>query len=150
MWIASTLGFFSVVRSSLDNRFMIRARRKADLRNLLEAGLTGELLDTPDADYVAQLLVEPDELPRSYALLAMQVDYANFKGRIHDLPDQAGKSRMYGKMWSAAYEYQQKIGRHEPDLQQWVEAITPDEVKSVDRDYQRLAYEHWKQLNPDG
>ena len=51
MWIASTLGFFSVVQSRQDGNFMIRARRAADLHNLTTAGLVGTYLETPDADY---------------------------------------------------------------------------------------------------
>lgn len=88
---------------------MIRARRAADLHNLTKAGIAGTYLETPHADYMARLIVTPDELPRFYALLAQSVDYHNFKGKIHDLPDQADKLGMYGKMWSAAYAYQEQV-----------------------------------------
>lgn len=122
MWIASTLGYFSVVKSRQDGNFMIRARRAADLHNLTKAGLNGTYLETPDADYIARLIVTPGELPRFYALLAETVDYHNFKGKIHDLTDQADKLPMYGRMWSAAYAYQQQVRPAEPE--KWVEAIS--------------------------
>ena len=128
---------------------MIRARRAADLHNLTAAGLTGTYLETPDADYIARLIVTPDELPRFYALLAQTVDYPNFKGKIHDLPDQADKLGTYGRMWSAAYAYQQQV--RPPEKQEWVEAISIEEVDFDEGggDYQAEAYRRWKALNPE-
>ncbi|XWW46198.1 hypothetical protein JYG30_01725 [Fibrella sp. USSR17] len=146
MWIASTLGFFSVVKSSRDGNFMIRARRAADLQNLTQAGLVGTYLETPEADYIARLIVTPNELPRFYTMLAQTVDYHNFKGKIHDLPDQANKLGMYGNMWSAAYAYQQQV--REAEAADWGEAISLDEVaeQTDGGDYQAKAYRRWKQL----
>jgi hypothetical protein len=115
MWIASTLGYFSVVKSRQDGNFMIRARRAADLHNLTKAGIKGKYLETPHADYIARLIVAPDELPRFYTLLAESVDYHNFKGKIHDLPEQADKLGMYGKMWSHAYAYQHQVRNQEAE-----------------------------------
>lgn len=103
---------------------MIRARRPADLKNLTRAGIVGTYLETPDADYIARLIVTPDELPRFYTLLAQSVDYHNFKGKIHHLPDQADKVDTYGKMWSAAYAYQQQL---RPQRKKWGEANSSDD-----------------------
>lgn len=127
---------------------MIRARCATDLHNLTQAGIVGTYLETAHADYTARLIVTPGELPRFCALLAKTVDYPNFKGRIHDLPDQADKLGMYGKMWSAAHAYQQQVRYRETD---WVEAISPDEVDFDEGggDYQARAYQEWKRLNPN-
>lgn len=130
---------------------MIRARRAADLHNLTTAGLVGTYLETPDADYIARLIVTPDELPRFYALLAQTVDYHNFKGKIHDLPDQSDKLGTYGKMWSAAYAYQQQV--RPPKSEEWTEAVSPEDVdlptRQGEEDYQARAYRMWKALNPE-
>lgn len=128
---------------------MVRARRAADLHNLTAAGIAGTYLETPDADYIARLIVTPAELPRFYALLAKTIDYHNFKGKIHDLPDQADKLGTYGKMWSAAYAYQERM--RPADEGEWVEAISIDDVDFDENggDYQAEAYRQWKALNPE-
>lgn len=40
------------------------------------------------------------------ATLASSIDYSNFKNRIHDLPDQAGKLPAYSQLWSRMLVYQ--------------------------------------------
>ncbi|GAB3570171.1 hypothetical protein GCM10027578_25990 [Spirosoma luteolum] len=142
MWIASTLGFFAISWSDRNGQFEIMARRKADLQNLLNAGLTGTLAR---ADHFPRLAITPDELPRFYALLATLVDYGDFQARIQALPDQADKESFYRSIQQATRDYQARVRLAEASEHGFGEAITPDEVETVD-DYQQRAYQEWLRL----
>ncbi|MCC6352322.1 MAG: hypothetical protein IT577_00470 [Verrucomicrobiae bacterium] len=99
MWLCTQFGFFSIVQKR-PGEFHVRARVRRDLENL--AGLGGsawEIIETADADYRFRIVVDQRAVAAILAQLAERIDYANFKGRIHSLPDQAEKGPAYGKLW---------------------------------------------------
>jgi hypothetical protein len=114
MWLATQHGFFSLVRKGPDE-YHLRARERRDIENARELLLGDakkkesaalEIREWDRADYRFRLV-----LPRRLALIfvaevAARIDYSNFKGRIHDTPDQAHKGPAYMRVWSTLYSLQ--------------------------------------------
>ena len=69
-------------------------------------GLEGRLHNTTDGDYAWRIVVGQKEVARIMAALATTIDYPNFKGRIHDKPDQQDKLPAYSRLWSQMLAYQ--------------------------------------------
>lgn len=110
MWIATKLGFYSIVQTR-DNKqlLMVRARAEKDLINLknrVSVLRNHEIHRTPDADYRFRLIVTREELHELIQILANEIDYPNFKDKIHEIPDQKDKLTYYSKIWSTMYDYQ--------------------------------------------
>jgi hypothetical protein len=103
MWIASELGFFSIVEKG--GRFHVRGRMEQDLKNLRQAaGLEAvEIEKWPLADYRWRMRVTAGHLPAVFKALQDSIRYDNFKNRIHALPDQAGKLPAYTELWQSLY-----------------------------------------------
>lgn len=98
MWIASQLGFFSIV--SKEDCFHVRARTSEDLQRLkLAADLNQEIERWPNADYRFRLRVPAAELARIFAALERSISYSNFKSRIAALPHQGNKLAAYERLW---------------------------------------------------
>ena len=108
MWIASQLGFYSIVQK--DGFFHVRGRLRGDLENLrLAAGLKMEIERWPAADYRWRMRVYSKDLGKVFRALERSVDYPNFKSRIHELPDQASKARHYTSLWAGLYQLQDDL-----------------------------------------
>ena len=106
MWLATQHGFFSIVQKPA-GQFHVRTRCKQDLENLIAlVGLEGRLHNTTDGDYAWRIVVGQKEVARIMAALATTIDYPNFKGRIHDKPDQQDKLPAYSRLWSQMLAYQ--------------------------------------------
>lgn len=104
MWIASTLGFFSIVQHYDEKRgrgvFYVRARAEQDLKNLKTRAHIGVPIQKwPKADYAYRLIVGGDELTRIMTTLTSTIRYPNFKDQIAKLPDQAPKLHAYHQLW---------------------------------------------------
>lgn len=113
MWIASQIGFFSIVQK--DGFFHVRARVLGDLERLRKAALLSHEIERwPAADYRWRMRVDAAALGRVFRELEQTVDYPNFKSRIHELPDQAPKGESYGRLWAGLYRLQCQA---EEDLQ---------------------------------
>ncbi|MEK9754479.1 MAG: hypothetical protein VW338_14895 [Rhodospirillaceae bacterium] len=113
MWIASKIGFFSIVQK--DAQTHIRARVKKDLENLIEEiGIEGwseedlTIQEWPGADYRFRLRIHPDDLGVLFQKLAETIDYPNFKNEIHRRPDQAAKSPAYTTLWGHLHSLQER------------------------------------------
>ena len=111
MWIASTLGFFSVTLSREDGRAQFRARVRGDLDELRaflsEKGITiSETLTIPTADYRYRAFLDRDQLPAAFGTLAETIDYSNFKGEIGTRPTQRHKLGAYHEVWETLYRLQ--------------------------------------------
>ena len=113
MWICSTLGYFSIVKSDREeDRFLVRARTPLDLEILKrETGLTNEVVVLPDTDYAARLIVSGEELGAIFGTLERTIDYRNFKDRIKDTLEQRDKGESYGKVWNVMFQYQDRNRR---------------------------------------
>lgn len=125
MWIFTVYGFFSAV--CLNNRPMdgsplkgkltvdiesiaIRARVRSHLEALI-AGvpvLEGfEILDTPGRDYACRIVVPSWRWKDACAMLAQQIDYHNFKDRVHQDKDSV-YSRWLSHVWGVGNDVQSK------------------------------------------
>jgi hypothetical protein len=108
MWIASKLGFFSVVRKSADE-FHIRARVRNDLDNLVRAGFPAAVVPSyPGSDYHWRILATAAQMPQLWQLLGESVDYDNFKSEIGRTPDQREKLHAYHEIWSIMHRLQER------------------------------------------
>lgn len=102
MWLMTQHGFYSIVQNSqTEGEYFIRARVKRDLENLSQLmGWKKKVLRWASADYRYRLIVSREEMLAATARIAEAIDYSNFKGRIHQLPDQEDKSLAYGRVWA--------------------------------------------------
>lgn len=118
MWIFTKYGFFSVVcarknnvwNAEVDpNTMMIRARSQDHLKNLINN--FSELKDfeiktTHNSDYKYRIFVPKDIWIKISSQMSQEIDYDNFKNKVHDyLKD----NEFYGclsKIWGIMYNYQ--------------------------------------------
>lgn len=116
MWIYTKTGFFSVVHKvpCNKNELLVRSRSKVDidkLQKLLKTKyqFSGEVIDTPKADYAYRMIV-PREIFASFMSSAvMELDYDNFKNTIRGKDYQ--RHDAYMKCWEAMYEWQRDLKR---------------------------------------
>lgn len=99
MWIASQLGFFSIVQK--EGAFHVRARVEGDLKSLVKAsGVKAKIEEWPNADYRWRIrLKSQSSLGLVFLALQASVDYPNFKNRVAELPEQRNKLRAYSNLW---------------------------------------------------
>lgn len=110
MWLMTKFGFYSVVahRERLD-QVLVRGRKRQDLVQLLQLGRDlgiaplPEIVDTPDADYACRLFMDRQVWQRLAAVLALGIDYPNFKEAVHGEP---ARDRAYLDCWSALRRFQ--------------------------------------------
>ncbi len=107
MWIASKLGFFSIVQKA--DGFHVRARIRPDLERLLAVGsLTVPIQEWPAADYRWRAIVTPGELHALFAALEGSVDYPDFKSEVARHADQREKLTAYHELWAGLYSLQHR------------------------------------------
>ena len=109
MWIASVLGFYSVVKKGGPGQWQVRGREKQDLLNLLAAMNlpVDRLIVSRDTDYAYRIIVDAAELGQVFVALAETVTYPNFKSEVARRPDQRNKLGPYHRIWSILAELQQ-------------------------------------------
>ncbi len=100
MWIASKLGWFSIVEKE-KGQFHVRARVRKDLENLIKASrIVSMIQEWPGADYRYRVIVNRKHLHQIYGALESSVDYRNFKSEIAVTPDQCDKLGAYHTIWA--------------------------------------------------
>lgn len=105
MWIASALGYFSIVKKK--NTYYVRARNENDLRLLMDAtGVSREILQYAGTDYVARILVNQSELDLIMRTLFSTIQYDNFKNSIIANSTQRDKCKYYSEVWGVMWDYQ--------------------------------------------
>jgi len=116
MWIASKLGFFSIVQKQ-PGEWHVRSRVRADLVNLVDAVYTapaevaGAIEEWPEADYRWRLIVgEGEEMSAIFQALFRSVDYPNFKGVVAATPGQEAKLPAYHALWHTLHQLQSAAG----------------------------------------
>ena len=106
MWIASKLGFYSIVCKDEDE-FHIRTRLRVDLENLLVATKLDEEINQCDrSDYRYRLVVRSDAVKKVFSILCETINYPNFKNQIAETPSQEDKLDAYHDIWSVMYREQ--------------------------------------------
>lgn len=109
MWIASKYGFFSIVKDSKSSNLQVRARCRKDLENICNGlpCLKGKhILYTMDSDYAYRIFISEEDLQVLMVFLAINLDYTNFKDKIHRIKDQKEKEPYYFKIWNAMWNFQ--------------------------------------------
>lgn len=110
MWIASKIGFFSLVVK--DGHLHVRGRLKQDLENLTR--LLGyppyRIEDWPQADYRWRIRMPEGSAGAVLAVLATTVDYPNFKSVVGTRPDQRAKLPAYHDLWHGLFSLQEDPG----------------------------------------
>jgi hypothetical protein len=116
MWIASKLGFYSIVQKR-PGEWHVRARLRADLVNLVNAvcrepaAVVETIEEWPTADYRWRILVtDAGELAGIFAALAESVTYPNFKSEVARRPDQTAKLPAYHDLWHSLHTLQLRPG----------------------------------------
>jgi hypothetical protein len=102
MWIASKLGFYSIVKKAgpAGVAYHVRARTVEDLERLKDAAkLENTILFWDMADYKFRMLVSKPELKSIMAALANGVTYPNFKAEIASTAHQRPKLPAYHELW---------------------------------------------------
>jgi hypothetical protein len=110
MWVASKLGFFSIVRKG--EVFHVRGRARGDLDKLKAAsGVAEEVVESwAGSDYAWRMIVSASSLGEVMAALEGSVDYGNFKGMIGAQPDQADKLDAYHEIWRVMDRWGREAG----------------------------------------
>jgi hypothetical protein len=110
MWLMTKHGFYSIVEKA-HGQFHVRARERQDLLNLIDrVPLEGvAIIDTPDGDYTARLVVDGDVVLKILGFLGKTLDYSNFKNQIAKTPDQQHKP--YHEVWGVMAEALGAYGR---------------------------------------
>ncbi|BAH77620.1 hypothetical protein [Solidesulfovibrio magneticus] len=82
MWIFTTDGFFSIVKSRhcSEDELAVRAQSRADLERLLgKLGARAEIIEHGDSEYAFRAILPQQALAAYLAQTADSLDYANFK-----------------------------------------------------------------------
>ncbi len=135
MWILHPLGAFSIVKSNYVSKdtlsvyahdaecfcatcraaekYAVRARCEQDLKNLCELlELSADIImETPNADYQFRIMVSSTLLVRLMGLLALDIDYTNFKNAVYE---RQGKSRhdLYLEIWTVLTDLDERNAVH--------------------------------------
>ena len=111
MWLATKLGFYSIVekehhlRPNGDKVFVVRSRTSGDLQrllNVIQPLLKKEytIHEYEKSDYPYRIYLETkEELSTTFATLASSITYPNFKDEISESDSQQEKSDAYSQLW---------------------------------------------------
>jgi len=111
MWLCTKIGFYSIVKKGTPGTWQIRARVRKDLQNLVAVAKIGvSPIETPDGDYHWRIVVNAPQMARVFEILALSIDYPNFKNCIAQTPDQQQKLNAYHNFWRdmLTVQHQQK------------------------------------------
>lgn len=110
MWIASTLGWFSIVKKGAPTEWQVRARQRGDLESLLAACGWDEddvpIVRSPTNDYRFRVIVTRARLAKVFGCLLETIRYGNFKQAIAETPGQRGKLAAYHNIWAVMRDTQ--------------------------------------------
>ncbi len=107
MWIASTSGFFSIVRKG-PGVSHIRARSLRDLQTLQKRvpALPEPERSYNGSDYPYRIICDSDLVPVAVAALARDITYGNFKSAVGKVPAQQDKLPAYHAIWQEMQNWQ--------------------------------------------
>ncbi len=97
MWIFTTSGFVSAVRSRSDRTIIVRSRDRASLTPISKKYQT-EIKDTPFSDYPYRVLMRHDNFIEWISIEASNIDYPNFKSQVRNSRGEGFASAL-GEVW---------------------------------------------------
>lgn len=141
MWIASSLGYFSIVKKA--DKYYVRARNSQDLKLLNKAaGIDAEIYIFAGTDYAARIIIDAETLWKVQDALFDSIDYDNFKDSIHDNPEQVDKLGYYTRVWGIMLNYQLSLT---PDYADY-ERPRPAKKRKKTKADKRKAYNSYGKL----
>ena len=113
MWLATKFGYYSIVKSNkVRDSFMVRARAEKDLLNLTKELFIfrkRKIKKSYDTDYMFRIFITQEELDILMVFLSKNIDYSNFKDKIHTIGNQKDKVPFYMRIWDVMFDYQFKL-----------------------------------------
>lgn len=112
MWLATKQGFFSIVRSDINDSFVIRARAQKDLNNLKQSIPClnkRKIREYDGSDYPCRIFIAQNELNELFQFFSEDIDYSNFKGKIQTIKNQKDKLQAYHEIWAIMFSYGERI-----------------------------------------
>jgi len=109
MWLATTIGFFSIVEKPWDRAtrtLTVRTRATTDLESFRKfCPELGDSVEDPDADYRFRAQAPKVAIAAALSRLTEDIDYDNFKNAV---AQRQGSQRagIYSKAWQAFYAIQ--------------------------------------------
>jgi hypothetical protein len=111
MWVMTTVGMFSVVvNRQQPGHVLVRARARKDLEALLarvkDVWQDSDILRTPTADYRYRVSVPKTQWAEWVYALAQDIDYSNFKDRIHAINPH--RADIYADVWATCLDIERE------------------------------------------
>jgi len=101
VWIFTTSGFVSAVRSQSDRTIIVRSRDRASLASISKKYQT-EIKQTPVADYPYRLEISTENFVDWVADQARNIDYPNFKSAVATHRNRLF-AKVLGEVWSVMH-----------------------------------------------
>lgn len=96
MWIFTSVGFISVVRSDIEpGRLIVRARNIKHLEILLP---NAEIVHLPNRDYKYRVFITQEQFTALMLKLSTSIDYVNFKSSVHEIKYRDACHEVWGVM----------------------------------------------------
>jgi hypothetical protein len=109
MWLATTIGFFSIVEKPWDRparTLTVRTRAKVDLDGFRRyCPELGEQVEADDADYRFRAQAPKEAVANALLRLTADIDYDNFKDAVASRQG-SQRAAIYSKVWHALYAIQ--------------------------------------------
>jgi hypothetical protein len=100
MWLATEYGFYSFVRRAPD-RYIIRARTRGELENLLSAtAFEREIYHLPEDGYPFSLIVSREDFARIMAGLALALDNPVLRRRVPGEGEAGDGTASFHRIWT--------------------------------------------------
>ena len=109
MWVFTTSGFVSAVRSPNDRTIIVRSRDKDSLVPISKQANI-DIRKTPLADYPYRLEIGHDQFAEWVASQARQIDYNNFKSEVA-LHRESVFSKALSNVWSIMHDVEDASAR---------------------------------------
>ena len=101
MWIFTTSGFVSAVRSQSDRTIIVRSRDRASLTPISKK-YQAEIKQTPVADYPYRLEISADDFAEWVSDQAKNIYYPNFKSAVAIHRNRLF-AKVLGEVWSVMH-----------------------------------------------
>lgn len=100
MWIATNLGFYSVVQKPGEDFLTVRARVEQDLIDLrCDCPELTEIAHTPAGDYEWRARVSHEAFGRALGRIAQAIHYDNFKDEVAATQSRE-RASIYARVWA--------------------------------------------------
>jgi hypothetical protein len=111
MWLATTIGFYSVAaHREKKGVYVVHARTRKDAENVAKM-FNVPVEENKEADYRFRVYLNRKQLDTLMNSLIEGIDYSDFKSRVKKDPEQCKKMDVYHKIWLLFSEFQEEEAR---------------------------------------